>query len=438
MCQTEYLLSSNATRGSLAEIRGGIDGLLLGRKAKEVLDSGARFRLSSLLRMYYSPNGLFDDYTSVCRRDAVTSLLSSLKEQVKNYMNAFAQINLNQGLPENQINDFVEVSNNDWENALRLAYQTNNDDREWCDSARELSTSQTSNNQQCETASDVVVMVDLEDEFEQQLDLISKISNGLDMRRYGSSITVVANTKGGGYDYHSDGLSRIAWNSTNRGCVSCRLAWADRTNFGSQLGKQPDILLNNINSTLRDLKAEKDDELGVPGRSFLFFNYGFAKKPTLDTKRFYQAKSDLKTNHRDVPLIVIGKGNGDDLEEIAYDKNDVFEADKPDQSQLAKDILDRICQTPATFQHPECASRTSSNDIFTGFVTPGKKQYWSMYPQYFIKSHSVTFEFLAVTGSIKVCYRRGSPRPEEDERNCYQAKPGEESLKFRTRNPCHK
>lgn len=440
LCQTEYLMTSNATRGSLAEIRGGIDGLLLGRKAKEVLDGGARFKLSSILRMYYSPSGLFDDYTSVCRRDAVTSLLSSLKEQVKNYMNAFAQIAHNQNFAENTVNDFVEISNSDWENALRLAYATNADDRDWCDSVREQggSSVSSSNNQPCETASDVVVMVDLEDEFDQQMDLINKISNGLDMRKYGSSMTVVANTKSGGYGFHPDGLSRIAWNSTNRGCVSCRLAWADRTNFGTQLGKQPDMLLNSMNSTLRDIKAEKDDELGTPGRSFLWFNYGYAKKPTLDTKRFYQAKYELRTNHRDVPLIMIGKGNGVDLEEIAYDKSDVFEADRTDQSQLAKEILDRICQTPATFQHPECHTRTSSADVFTGYVTPGKKQYWAMYPEYFLKSFSVTFEFVAVGGTIKVCYRRGSPRPEEDERNCRTVKVGEEAIAFRTRNPCQK
>lgn len=441
ICQTEYVLTSKTSRGSLAEIRGGIDGLLLGRKAKEVLASGARFKLSGLLRQYYSPHGLFDDYTSVCQRGSVSSSLTSLKDQVKNYMYAYIPLMLGGGgYDENRINGYVEDTSSDWDNAIRQAVQTENDDRAWCDSAREASSSSlsTQNNQVCETPSDVIVMVDLEEEIEQQMELVTKIANGLDMRKHGSSMTIVASTRGGGSDYSTEGLSRIAWNSTSRGCVTCRLAWADKSNYGTPLGKQPDILLNNINTTLRDLKADKADERGAPGKPFLFFNYGFTKKPSGDTSKFYRAKYDLRTNHRDVPLIVIGKGNGDDLEEFAYNKEDVLEADKPESNELAKDILKRICQTPATFQYEECAVTTSNQEAYDGYVTPGTKQYWAMYPEYFLKSFTVTFEFTATNGPIKVCYRRGTPRPEEDERNCQQVKPGEAAIIFRVRNPCHK
>lgn len=169
----------------------------------------------------------------------------------------------------------------------------------------------------------------------------------------------------------------------------------------------------------------------------MFFNYGTVKKPTSDARRYYQARNDLRTFHRDVPLLAIGQGNEEDLQEIAYTREDVF-LSNGDQTQLATQLQRRICETPAALQYPSCATSTSNNERITGYVTPGRKQYWAMYPEFFIKSFTVTFEFSARNGEYKVCYRRGSPKPEEDDRNCRNVKPGEEPVVFRHKNPCHK
>ncbi|KAI1306006.1 hypothetical protein HDE_01323 [Halotydeus destructor] len=441
VCQTEYVLESKNSRGSLAEIRGAIDGLLLGKKAKEVMSSGGgKFRLSSLMRMYYSPSGLFDDYTSVCHREGITGLVGQLKDQVKSYMYAFIPISLGQAMEENRINEYVDVTSGDWENALRRAWADVSADKDWCEKDRLSSPGYggRSNNEQCETPSDVIVMVDLVEEINQQMDLVARISNGLDMRNHGSSMTIVASTRGGGLDYNADGLSRIAWNTQNRGCATCRLAWADKANFGTSLGNSPDQLLTNINTTLRDLKVEKANESGVPGKPFLFFNYGFAKKPTGDTKKFYQARYELKRNHRDVPLIVVGKGNAEDLQEFTYDSNNVIESDSPVSQELANQILDKICETPAAIQYAKCAEKPSKGEVHVGYVTPGKKQYWAMFPEYYLKTFTASFEFTATNGPYKVCYRRGTPKPEEEDKNCKLVKPGDDAAIFRVKNPCHK
>jgi len=443
-CQTEYVLNSNSSRVTLAEIRGGIDGYAIGKRLRENSADLAKFKLSSLLRMYYSPTGIWDDYTSVCRRDNQGQGLNMMRDQVKNYMYAYAPIVLNQALPENRINDFVDSSNRDWDAAFKQASMRITEDGEWCDTASEVSqtSGSTTNNQPCETPSDVVVMIDLDatgtgDDFNKQLEIVTQISNSLDMRRYASSMTIVANYKNGGYGDHHEGLSRFAWNTTNRGCATCRLAFADRSNFGTSQTKTPDILFTAINTTLRDLKQEKALEKGKPGNPFIFFNYESVKKPA-DSKRFYEAKNNLKYFHRDVPILAVGRGIKDDLEDIAFNTEDVFETESPDPQQLAQRLQKRICETPAVFQHPECATRASERDTFSDYVTPGRKQYWAMYPEYFIKSYQVQFEFSVVNGPIKVCYRRGTPRPEEDDRNCRMIKPGEEPIVFRAKNPCHK
>jgi len=120
--------------------------------------------------------------------------------------------------------------------------------------------------------------------------------------------------------------------------------------------------------------------------------------------------------------------------------SDVFEANAPDPSGLAKLLLSRICETPAKLQHPQCLTQTSTgatDEQYTGYVTPGRKQYWAMFPEYFLKSYNVEFEFSPKNGPIKICYRRGYPKPEDDERNCQKLNAGE-IVTFRSTNPCYK
>lgn len=174
--------------------------------------------------------------------------------------------------------------------------------------------------------------------------------------------------------------------------MTCRLAWADRSTFGSTLRNSPDQLLRAINVTMRDLKKGRAEELATPGKSFVFMNFGSFKKPTGDRKRYEAEKLDLWVNHRDVPLLMVGQGNSVDLKELAYHDNDIFETDTPDPEYLAKRIVERVCKTPVTIQHPKCWSETSSGSEVSGFITPGRKQYWAMYPEYFIKSFNVEFK----------------------------------------------
>lgn len=173
------------------------------------------------------------------------------------------------------------------------------------------------------------------------------------------------------------------------------MAYADRSNFGSTLRNSPDQLLRAINVTMRDLKKGRADQMLTPGKSFVFFNFGGFKKPTGDRRRFDAEYSDLWISHRDVPLLMVGTGNSVDLKELAYnDETDIFEETSPDPDFLGKKILERVCKTPSTIQHPKCWTETSSASEIMGYVTPGRKQYWAMYPEYFIKSFNVEFKVL--------------------------------------------
>jgi hypothetical protein len=337
--------------------------------------------------------------------------------------------------------DLQREFRNEIESVARLLQPEFSD---WCNEGQDMARSVDRNQYPTETLSDVVAMVDLSNdvEYETQYQILARIANGLDMRRYGSSMTIVANSKGGGYNGSApqQSLTRIAWNSFNRGCPTCRLSWLEQGNLGNVLaGNQLDHLFLAMNGTLRDLDEEKLLESGVPGKPLLFFNYGYAKLTGNNQAKMYSERKDLRRNHRNMRMIMIGAGNTQDMEAVTSGSaDDVFGEDSPDTTELSNRLLKVIRETPATFQHTECFTRTSNNDGYTGYVTPGKMQYWAMYPQYFLKSFRMTFEFKAETGKIKVCYRR-SPKPEENDNYCREADasdPSKATVSWSARDPC--
>lgn len=445
LCQVEYKLRTNYTKGSLAEIRGAVDGYLLGIKSREAITKG-NFKLSSLLRQYYSPTGLFDEFTSVCNRRKIDQETTTIKDQTRNYLSLLLKAS-RIPIGEDRITNLVDMSQKEFENALREATTPIRNDVDWCSKTKNTDPS----GGICETPSDVVVVIDTMaqgDGLLTQMDIVKRLSNELDMRRYASTMTVVAATRNGGYmedsqSYQSsDTLSRIAWNTTNRGCATCRFAFADFANFGSPFNNQPDQLLKYLNATLRDLKRGKAGLRSAAGRPVVFFNYGALRKSAGDRRSLEAAKWDLEENHRDVPILMAGEAgmNQDDLKAYVRDeKRDVFLID-PDVRGVTELLSKRICETPAVIQHPSCRIETSSSMSSTHYITRGRKQYFAMYPEYFLKSFNIVFEIKAVNGPIKVCYRRGYERPEEDERNCEKLDPkGTNNIKtMRSANPCYK
>lgn len=220
LCQVEYTLDAKSSRGTMAEIRGGLDGLVIGKAVRELMKDGVSMSLSSMLRQYYSPAGLKNEFSSVCQRRSAQTDLGSLKDQVRNYMTAFSASILNRAsVSDGQVDAFINQYERSFQDSLNRAFEMPSEDREWCDSGR-ADSGNNIKSATCETPSEVVVMIDLDSELEKQMEIIKSISNGLDLRRRGSDMSVVANSKGGGYNeddvISSDGLSRFAWNSTNR------------------------------------------------------------------------------------------------------------------------------------------------------------------------------------------------------------------------------
>lgn len=115
-----YLSKSDDFYLTDAEIRGSIDGLILGTKVKQYSSSSRNIKLSQYLDMYYSERGLFNENIKACKRRELY-LEYAPTEKLKKEALAFADIlhkittvllTLNDDAVESYTNDAVDKLSN--------------------------------------------------------------------------------------------------------------------------------------------------------------------------------------------------------------------------------------------------------------------------------------------------------------------------------------
>ena len=91
----------------------------------------------------------------------------------------------------------------------------------------------------------------------------------------------------------------------------------------------------------------------------------------------------LRYEHRDIPYILLGLNRKPIKDLIGQEEHFIPVGTNllGDMRQKAKKLARQICKVPSIFQQ--------NHQEFKGFITPGYKQYWVMYPEYFNKSYNI-------------------------------------------------
>lgn len=95
----------------------------------------------------------------------------------------------------------------------------------------------------------------------------------------------------------------------------------------------------------------------------------------------------MKFDNPDVRYLIIS--NSKSFEEILDRKDSDLMSFR--QQQIGTNFEKRICDNPATLIYHQCHEKPSDGAIFNGFISPGYKQNYAMYPEYFIKSFDIEF-----------------------------------------------
>lgn len=108
-CQTEYPLSTEGHIVTLADLNGAIDGWLIGKKLlSEGGETLKKLKLSSLLKRFYSKEGLAPD-CGICSMEFVTAdLLESIRENARKYLKQWNELYNKDNLDFEQLSGYVE------------------------------------------------------------------------------------------------------------------------------------------------------------------------------------------------------------------------------------------------------------------------------------------------------------------------------------------
>ena len=235
---------------SLAQLRGGLDGLSIGFALQNKKLPKNLLKLSTILKMYYSPRGLAVE-SSFCRRQDIFELyLKAIKSPAVQYLQL-----IHLYLTKGQIKDEFEIlplineNEMDFQSKLSDAASVSDENRAYCqdkpflrssavrlnsNAYNGLSDELSSNsinafnrrkskfsiltaddssqpNKYSETPNDLIFLVDLSNGLNQQLTIINKIVSQQTMYD-NETVTILLNRPG--RDEFEDSLEPIAWRSS--------------------------------------------------------------------------------------------------------------------------------------------------------------------------------------------------------------------------------
>lgn len=245
---------------SLAQLRGGLDGLSIGwaLKNRGKLNEN-QLKLSTILKMYYSPRGLATE-SSVCRRQEIFELfLKQLKAPALQYFQLI-HLYLSKGEIRDEYHLLSLINENEmgFESKLSDAATVSDENRSFCQDKTLLRSSAIKTNPNAlnglsdelntnsinaynrrkgkfsvlssedsqqpskysETPSDLLFLVDMSNSLNQQLTIINKILSQQTMYNK-ETVTILMNKPG--KDEFEKGLEPIAWRSPIKDKPVCQL-----------------------------------------------------------------------------------------------------------------------------------------------------------------------------------------------------------------------
>ncbi|CAL1290711.1 unnamed protein product [Larinioides sclopetarius] len=443
-CPTSYaLIENNGRYVTNSVLRGAIDGLIIGLKIEESPDTFQKLKLSQILSMYYGPTGLLDKTEVLsksniqwCEREKNFDNIRTLREEIYKFYLLYT--NYLRSMPTKNAQEEV----NDVIGNIQKSTEIFNDIT--AEASNECVRSETSSDKRCSTPYDIFAIMDwgTDQQRNMQIEIIGNLSVNFDVGSRTSSFGVYSNMK----SQLSRGLNTIVNNTGVAGCQSCFPKYYQRSG-----GKNSDVeVIQKLNETLTEFVEETDEarsELGEvksgnPAKVVLYFSYNTAVN---DDYRLRDALWELEKTFKEVTILAVGPGKESLKVFTLKDEYDIFQipTGSVNAVDLAAKLRARICKAPAEFQFKEChrnsrsAEAENRQELVIGL---NKKQYWAMYPKYFLKSFSITLKFKPQDGAhIKVCFTRSAYAALEDNPqnpNCQESS-GDE-IRFTLRDPCKK
>ncbi|GLV43133.1 uncharacterized protein CBL_14188 [Carabus blaptoides fortunei] len=407
--QRYYLKDIDGEYMTKAEIRGDLDGLILGKKIQEWKSSS--LKLSQLLDMYYSHRGTFDQDIKACRRGELYKQfvqIDRLKDQSYNFALALRNIKMiDVSLDLNDLRDYVFEAAEKLDTAIPALNDVaciNDVDENRI------------------AATDLMIFLDCTWDFNTIYPALSYLLDNIDINPYNSNFTII-NAQSGS----------IIVNRTNS-ILNFHLEFNETEYQAQPRGFDFNKVLHQTEYFTRDKMREERNRQDPGGKSMLTLfisqttNFG-SNKDYIITR----IEEHFKVYFPDLRFLALTSGSTSEFENIVKDvSRDAFQLPQSTDgntimqpvSQLAK----RIKEIPRRIISAKCGEdwiENGSEKQLDQYIEQGNVNYYRIHPNYFFGPGERKLKVKGYgNGPLTVCYARDNEYPRSSGNNTGAATTG--------------
>ncbi|XP_030563512.1 uncharacterized protein LOC115764539 [Drosophila novamexicana] len=400
-----FLSQRNNLEATDAEIRGGLDGLIIAKNVANWRTQASGLKLSQLLRMYYSATGVLGSGIQACsRQQQFTNVAPSAEMQAQT--SAFAQV-LDRGMQLRvtlQPAAIAEFANTASLSLVTYVPQSLNDVSCTASNNQDLSDIIT-------PMTNLYIFLDTSWQYSSIVDYVAYVLQQLNIHPYASSVTMLSALDGS-----------IIVNTTNY-VTDVYQQWNVTTQANVPQGFNLPAVLRTIQNITQNLLNGEQTNSSVGGRSLVALimpnqatvNDGDSNYATTELQYIYEQIPDLR-------FVYYGGGNIQRFASFVRDSSrDLFSLMTGSTvATSAGPVARRIVKIPRRIINPRCGSAwyTTSwgTDQMYQYVRPGTINFYRVASNYFFGAGSnrvVTIQSQN-GGSFTICSSRSYEWPQQN------------------------
>ncbi|KAF0294728.1 N-acetylmuramoyl-L-alanine amidase [Amphibalanus amphitrite] len=453
-CPHEYNMPDSDAISALtnAEIYGGIDGYLLGSQIYR-WSKQTGFRLSSLLRMYYSPDGVsYDRQFRAC--DRLTNFLNgdlvnqdTLKTQAVNFGFAYYSADLGRMpmLNQDSLDEAMDtLMTNVIEQLNDFAGKSMTDDGPGCKNVPAQGA--TPDEPTCSTKADVVAVFDPSVSgigAQAQKIFLSELALALDVGWNKSYMHLVSGEDGA--------VLLDKWNYTNKARLACDIQRVDvpdgQYDLVATLYRLMTYYADMLDQEANDGASRSNTQVLLLMR----FGSGFSNSDEDITTML----NNLCEVFPDINIMTVSDSQGafsniqQAMDRRQFLADNMFASESSQRATretLVPEVITNMCNAPSRFVYPAChtddpmfTNVNEGNHEYTYYVEPNKVTYLRVGPQQFFSSNDLKIQFESVYGPLQVCLSRTDPQApvDADDAQCVSTESSQSSqVEFELGTPC--
>uniref|UniRef100_A0A6M2DZA1 VWFA domain-containing protein n=1 Tax=Xenopsylla cheopis TaxID=163159 RepID=A0A6M2DZA1_XENCH len=400
-----FLNSQKPSQITDAEIRGGLDGLIIGSNIKAWSSSASTLKLSQVLDMYYSERGVFSGEEKACKRQELFvkyAPSNTLKTQAASFTTVLEkEINLKVSLSQERIQEAAQKA------ADRLiAYVPTLNDLK-CGATNPATGGEIRN---IGNAVELLVVLDTTWQYHDIVQILSLIIEGIEARPYGSSVkvmnakdlSIIVNTTNYAADFHGQ----------------FNLTAYQRHPMGFDIQR----ILTNLHPVLYDSMEYEHNAKIAGGRSqVILLIAASASLSEADVNFSEEHMRRINEESPDLRFLVLAPSSLDRFNTLVRDPaKDLFTISVSGSIQNPPSvipILDRIQKIPRRVINHNCNAKWEQGDNQGNIqleddVDPDGINFYRIHPSYFFGNADRKIRVQGQGyGTLNVCYSRQIENP---------------------------